>query len=98
MKPLHQSRTTGGKMKIREIKSGLTFVRHPPDATAMVVAGGFEFVDRDTPSIGETLADLPLADLESLAAAGGVRFSGEQRTWIIGKLVPKIEAGGVNLP
>ncbi len=94
----HPSRTPQHTMKLRRLSDGLVIERSPVDGQEAVAGGGYEFVAADTPSVPEILAELSEAELIARAREAGVRFYNERRVDIIGKLVPKIEAGRVSLP
>jgi len=92
---LHPSLASNGKMKLRELLTGIVAERHAPDATAMVAAGDWEFVHRDTVSARERLESLSHAELRALLP--GATGHNEPHNHMVACLLPLVEAGAVTL-
>jgi len=92
---LHPSLGANGKMKLRELRTGIIAERHAPDATAMVSGGAWAFVHRDTESARETLEAKSEAELRALTP-GNTPFN-QPRQHLIDTLLPLIESGTVTL-
>jgi len=96
----HPARAESGKMKVRDLATGVVLERDPAGASERVANGSDEWVDAESvPSARETLEAMPWDGLSALAASAGFRIAQAtiSKDHAVGQLLPLIERGELSL-